>query len=127
VQRRHRDPGHDRCDFTDDVLLVCPRCAGRAHLFAPPSCAGLAARLSCTGCGHASERYRHADVCRRTAVEPRVELWLQTPCAGRVLWAFDAAHIAALELHVGARLRMDPVGPGTAVTMLARLPSWMTR
>ncbi len=56
-----------------------------------------------------------------------MELWLQTPCAGRVLWAFDAAHIAALELHVGARLRMDPVGPGTAVTMLARLPSWMTR
>ena len=55
-----------------------------------------------------------------------MELWLQTPCAGRVLWAFDAAHITALELHIGARLRTDPVGPGTAMTMLARLPSWMT-
>jgi hypothetical protein len=126
VQRRHRDPGDGRCSFTDDVLVVCPRCAGCAHLFAPPSCIGPTARLVCTNCGHATARHRHADVCRYTAVEPRVELWLRIPCAGRVLWAFNPAHIAALDSHIGARLREDAAQPGLNMTMLARLPSWMT-
>lgn len=125
MQRRHRDPGQDRCRFTDDVLVVCPRCAGCAHLFAPPSSTGRTARLVCTHCGHATARHRHADVCRRTAAEPRVELWLRTPCAGHVLWAFNAAHIGALESCVGASLREDPIEPGLNMTMLARLPGWL--
>ncbi|WP_406387670.1 hypothetical protein [Streptomyces sp. NBC_00887] len=35
----------------------------------------------------------------------RRPLWLQTRCAGRILWAYDEEHVDALAACVGARLR----------------------
>lgn len=48
-------------------------------------------------------------------------LWLQTPCKGETLWAYNEAHLLDLHAYVGARLR-ERVG----MSMAARLPRWMS-
>ncbi len=48
-------------------------------------------------------------------------LWLQTPCKGETLWAYNEAHLLDLYAYVSARLR-ERVGS----SMAARLPRWMT-
>ena len=48
-------------------------------------------------------------------------LWLQTPCKGETLWAYNEAHLRDLYAYVSARLR-ERVG----ASMAARLPRWMT-
>lgn len=53
----------------------------------------------------------------------RRPLWLQTRCAGRILWAYDEEHVDALAAYVGARLRERHASPTRA--MFARLPVWM--
>ncbi|MER6343931.1 hypothetical protein ACWC10_01285 [Streptomyces sp. NPDC001595] len=53
----------------------------------------------------------------------RRPLWLQTRCAGRILWAYDEEHVDALAAYVGARLRERHASP--ALGMFARLPAWM--
>ncbi|MER5961424.1 hypothetical protein [Streptomyces sp. NPDC002057] len=53
----------------------------------------------------------------------RRPLWLQTRCAGRILWAYDEEHVDALTAYVGARLRERRASPTMA--MFARLPAWM--
>jgi hypothetical protein len=54
-------------------------------------------------------------------------LWLQTPCCGETLWAYNAAHLAFLEDYVRATLREHARGPhGWRNQALAnRLPKWM--
>lgn len=50
-------------------------------------------------------------------------LWLQAPCCGNVLWAYNAEHLDLLERYVGARLRER--GREPEMTMLAKLPQWI--
>ena len=54
-------------------------------------------------------------------------LWLQTPCCGETLWAYNAAHLAFLEDFVRAQLREHARGAhGWRNQALAnRLPGWM--
>lgn len=50
-------------------------------------------------------------------------LWLQTPCAGHTLWAFNARHLAYLKEFLQAELRERH---GTAnASVISRLPAWM--
>jgi hypothetical protein len=53
-------------------------------------------------------------------------LWLQTRCAGRVLWAYDEEHVALLSAYVGARLR-EHGAAASLQAMIPRLPAWMKR
>lgn len=52
-----------------------------------------------------------------------LELWLQTPCRGRVLWAYDAEHLDFLERYVQASLRERE--PNRNGSLASRLPAWM--
>ncbi|MFS0702903.1 hypothetical protein AB6N23_00130 [Cellulomonas sp. 179-A 9B4 NHS] len=64
---------------------------------------------------------RYADVPE----SPRfrgLDLWLQTPCEGHVLWAYDAAHLDFLERYVAAGLREQE--PGNS-SLASRLPAWV--
>lgn len=51
-----------------------------------------------------------------------LDLWLQTPCAGHVLWVYDAVHLDFLERYVSAGLRGQ--APGNA-SLASRLPRWI--
>lgn len=48
-------------------------------------------------------------------------LWLQTPCCGHILWAYNVEHLDFLERYVRAELRVD--GPLRRLT--SRLPTWI--
>lgn len=137
---RHRDHGTWLVQFTRRVLVVCPRCGGRALVLPRP---GLdepkhfmallfrPRRLGCAGCGAVADwtaRERGAalvGVVVGGTEDPyfRRPLWLQTRCAGRILWAYDEEHIEALAAFVGAGLRERYTSP--TMSMFARLPGWM--
>ena len=51
-------------------------------------------------------------------------LWLQTPCCGHLLWAYNASHLNVLHSYVAADLR-ERTGPATG--LLARLPAWIKK
>jgi hypothetical protein len=54
-------------------------------------------------------------------------LWLQTPCCGHVLWAYNAEHLTFLETHIQAKLRERQSSPQTNHVLASRLPLWMMR
>jgi hypothetical protein len=50
-------------------------------------------------------------------------LWLQTPCVGHTLWAFNGRHLAYLKEFLQAELRERR---GTAnASVISRLPAWV--
>jgi len=50
-------------------------------------------------------------------------LWLQTPCAGHVLWAWSAWHLDFIERYVSADLRERT--PNINTSLASRLPKWI--
>ncbi|MFJ4187183.1 hypothetical protein [Kitasatospora sp. NPDC089509] len=140
---RHHDPGVSLARFTGRILVVCPRCGGRALVVPRP---GVAVpryygellfqprRLACGGCGAVADRQPEVSGAGLVGAVPggsadpffRRPLWLQTRCAGRVLWAYGEEHVDALSAHVGARLR-ERGGARPTGAMFARLPAWMKR
>ncbi len=130
-------------DFVDEFLVVCPACSGRAAVRAeteskPP-------RLTCPGCGRSQDWKATAYgvlFSRPASGWPEgqfaigdaadayfhLPLWLQAPCVGHTLWAFNERHLAFLRDFVGAtdrsvpqRLASEPLN-----TLLAsRLPRWI--
>jgi hypothetical protein len=50
-------------------------------------------------------------------------LWLQTPCCGEILWAYNGTHLRALRDYVAATLREQT---NHHWSMFARLPKWMS-
>ncbi|WP_431775914.1 hypothetical protein [Streptomyces cucumeris] len=137
---RHRDHGEWLVRFTDRVLVVCPKCGGRALVVPRP---GIAApkyfsallfqprRLACGGCGAVADWKAEERGAGLVGAKPggtedpffRRPLWLQTRCAGRILWAYGEEHVDALAAYVDARLRERRASPTMA--MFARLPAWM--
>ncbi|MFF3209085.1 hypothetical protein ACFYYB_00350 [Streptomyces sp. NPDC002886] len=137
---RHQDHGTWLVQFTGRVLVVCPRCGGRALVLPRP---GLAKpkyfssllfqprRLACAACGATADWSAQERGAGLVGVsvggteDPffRRPLWLQTRCAGRILWAYDEEHVDALAAYVGARLRERHTSP--TLSMFARMPAWM--
>ncbi|MFI8371892.1 hypothetical protein [Streptomyces sp. NPDC085466] len=137
---RHHDHGTWLVRYTGGILVVCPRCGGRALVAPPPDAirpdslghlVWAPRRLTCAGCGalaeHNGERQGNGAVGARPGgtEDPffRRPLWLQTRCAGRILWAYDEEHVDALAAYVGARHRVRHSSP--TLSMFARLPAWM--
>ncbi|MFJ8660008.1 hypothetical protein [Streptomyces sp. NPDC093795] len=137
---RHLDNGTWLAWFTGRVHVVCPRCGGRALVVARPDVAApeyfsarhfLPRRLVCAGCGALAEWTAEQRESALVGAVPggtedpffRRPLWLQTRCAGRILWAYDEEHVDALAAYVGARLRERNASP--TLSMFARLPVWM--
>jgi DNA-directed RNA polymerase subunit RPC12/RpoP len=55
----------------------------------------------------------------------RAPLWLQAPCCGELLWAWNVRHLDLLSALVGASLRERTAGRSGNGTLLSRLPRWM--
>jgi hypothetical protein len=131
---RAKDSRQPLAEFMDEILLVCPRCAGPAvSKRLDPAARDTAAprRLVCRRCGHLREsrapaiaglaRLGHDDYFR-------LPLWLATPCCGELLWAFNARHLEALDAFARADLRerrRDPAQGWSNQSFASRLPKWI--
>ncbi|MGK5543573.1 hypothetical protein ACSNOH_02360 [Streptomyces sp. URMC 127] len=140
---RHHDSGKWLVRFADCILVVCPRCGGRALVVPRPGLPErkhygellfLPRRLSCSGCG-ATDAWEPGmqgkglvGAVMGGTEDPffRRPLWLQTRCCGKVLWAYNEAHLDELAAYTGARLRERGLARPT-LAMFARLPAWMKR
>jgi ribosomal protein L37E len=137
MSNRFQDTGQTIHDFGNEFLVRCPRCGQLAHVIrqtplqsttSPSSFDSLfdPRRLACTNCGYSQVR-RENDLSIGAPIDWyfRLPLWLQTPCRGRILWAYNAAHLRFLEDYIGADLRERLPNPHTNKSLASRLPSWM--
>jgi hypothetical protein len=135
VEDRFEDTGDRIYSFMDDTLVVCPRCSGRAlsrqrdEKSRPPQFTPR--RLTCGSCSFvkdwASDEIRNGSYPAHDDYFD-LPLWLQTPCCGEILWAYNECHLDFLEAFVGARLRERIRGNEHAWSngsLASRLPSWM--
>lgn len=104
-------------ELAERTWVRCPSCTGPALAVRgerEPSRPRVV-RVSCTGCGWSREWRTKGDGRPADDVVPAsgevcdlltgLPLWLQTPCAGHVLWAFSAEHLDLLRTFVAATLR----------------------
>lgn len=134
--RADRDPIEE---FADEVLVACPACGKMATarlvpLVEPahhgPMVAQVEGRLVCAHCGHNARRPAFVRA-NGGPVDPVFQqpVWLQRPCAGETLWAYNARHLDALEQYVRAPLRErrpDPDGGWRNAAWTSRLPQWLS-
>jgi hypothetical protein len=132
--KRIEDKGEDLYSFMDEILVTCPRCGSCAVTrqidrekpfgwFEPR-------RLTCRACSYTKDWQKH-QIQRRSYWQHddyfSRPLWLQTPCCGEVLWAYNERHLEFLEGYIGAQLRERGRGEhGWSNRSLAsRMPGWM--
>lgn len=128
-------------DFLDEFLVSCPSCSQRATVRPLET----VARLTCLACGHSRETsntarrsitysrspsmWKDGDYTLGGPADPHfhLPLWLQTPCLGEVLWAYNPRHLDFLEEFVSAGDRSVRTEEGGAKNSLlpSRLPKWM--
>lgn len=132
ITERFEDDGELIYEFGDEFLVVCPKCAGRARVFrietgSDKLAARLAAprRLVCFSCLHRAEWTRGSmRVGGRCDWYFGLPLWLEIPCAGETLWAYNLKHLEFIERYVAARLRRRT--PHRNRSVASRLPKWLT-
>lgn len=87
--------------------------------------------ITCPSCGHVSG-HKGIYSIERFNGSPHdplfgLPLWLQAPCCGQILWAYNAEHLSKLREYVAANLRQKEKSEYTrAWSMFARLPQWMS-
>lgn len=118
-KERFFDTGAELSDFTSTILVHCPACGRCARKVRLPESDGLPrVAISCGHCGFNARKPEH---------ELPVRPWLQVPCCGEVLCAFNREHLDFLECFVGARLRQSRPGEGGwhNRSLVSRLPAWI--
>ena len=85
-----------------------------------------AMRVSCVHCGFSRrEWFERAIVGARADGWFGLPLWLQVPCCGETLFAYNEEHLAYLERFVEATLPERPLGRWRAnASVASRLPLW---
>ncbi len=132
-QAKFHDPGSTVYAFMDEILVVCPTCGDRARIVSLDDAGALATRrLVCSRCGYTNDWAKRV-ISFEWHVEPRdsyfgLPLWLQAPCAGDTLWAYNRRHLDFLEAFVGAkhreRKRNENYGWQNS-SLASRLPQWI--
>lgn len=128
---RFQDGGALIYHFTDEILVVCPRCGGQACVLEVKEFVRKKLRfqiaphkLVCPNCGHNDYWKKHTIVTGGTVdCYFRQPLWLQTECCQNILWAYNERHLLFLESYIGARLRQRE--PHVNRSVASRLPHWM--
>jgi hypothetical protein len=144
---RFVDEGRTIYAFGDRFLVRCPRCSRRAaitqrdasrHALFDPR------MLVCNHCGLVRDWtdhlpgevfIRNGEWCQRPDRKKGISiggpfdwyfglpLWLQTPCCGHILWAYNAEHLSFLRRYVSAELRVSRTTRNK--TLANSLPTWM--
>ncbi len=128
---RFLDEGTKIDEFSDEFLVVCPKCESLAKvilaepdsvknniiLFAPR-------KLVCTKCVYRKDWSAHK-ISAGSNVDWyfQLPLWLEISCCGEKLWAYNEKHLAFLERYVSAKLR-ERTKKGRN-SFLSKLPKWM--
>jgi hypothetical protein len=141
------DSGQTLANFVETIYVRCPKCTKRAHVIRIPD---VEEEILADTSGH------HGSLSFRRSFSPRklcclhcsytsiweggtqhrggpydwyfqLPLWLQTPCCGEILWAFNEEHLNFLEQYVVAkqRVKFHVEGQIRNGTMASRLPTWM--
>jgi hypothetical protein len=110
--------------FAQRALVRCPVCDGLATVLRSerlPRTPGVV-RATCLHCGYHRERSTTGDGRPRDRPAPvpgmvceqvhGLALWLQTPCCGHTLWAFNEEHLGFVRDFVAADLRERALRPG---------------
>jgi hypothetical protein len=124
-QERFRDGGSALSSWTEpEVLVVCPRCSERAVVRRGD---GTDRRLTCSHCALA----RDCPATTSTWGEPvdpwfGEPLWLRADFREHTVWAFNPGHLKVLRDFVAADLRERTPTEGAVLSMLEKLPDWMT-
>ncbi len=130
-------------DFVKEVLVVCPKCSGKAFVraddFDTPKYEIIEVRIICSSCGFnktLESRSKRKDPKQKegnilifgSPVDPFFHLpdWLQADFSSEILWAYNLEHIEFLAEHVGAKLRERNGFKFRIRSIGARLPRWMT-
>jgi hypothetical protein len=129
---RFRDPLVWLYDLAaENIDVVCPRCEDRALVVAQRdervSMLRWSRRFVCTACAStASWSPGGRGSVWGVPVDPffRLPLWLRADFrGGRVVWAFNDAHLTLLEDFVSSGLR-ERGADQHRLTLVARLPAW---
>ena len=122
MDRRFKAPNKRIYDFYDKIYIRCPRCKSRAIITKKSN---EKTRLydieilSCPKCAYCKEGILYS--------KEQMELWLQVPCCGHVLWALNEEHLDYIEGFVKAVLRerfQDDLGWHNQ-SIASRLPKWV--
>ncbi len=124
---RFHDERQTIYSFGTAFLVVCPRCQHRASVIPMPGTEPKLVsprRLVCAKCGYSKDWNDHS-----IRVGGPVDwyfyqpVWLQTPCCGETLWAYNEDHLDFLEDYIKTSLRERV--PSLNNTLVSRLPGWM--
>ena len=136
---RFLDEGTKIYDFYDEFLVVCPKCGARAKVVIDEAeFAKLPTRkllkyrnqfyaprkLICLNCVH-RDTWKGNQILTGANVDWyfRLPLWLEIPCCGERLWAYNRNHLELLEAYVGAKLRERTTKGHNS--FLSKLPKWI--
>lgn len=131
----HIDDGASIHDFTNLFLVQCPKCRSCAEVTRIDSAHQIhpwKARFCCPHCA-ATKTGALGGWSDRDPVDWvfGYKLWLQTPCCGKTLWAYNYSHLTFLESYVSAvhrvgltDLRANELGIRNS-TLASSLPAWM--
>jgi len=137
MKSRFRDTGKTIYEFGHEILVHCPRCDSCAQIVLRNDQQGLASRrLVCVKCGYIQD-WDGKSIVVRGVYDGYfgLPLWLQTPCCGKILWAYNREHLDFLESYVKAGLResfpLKVYEIGRVMwrnkSLASRLPTWMKR
>lgn len=134
-------------DFTKEIAIVCPKCAGKAQVKGP----GLYQRVEdtliaciCTHCGY-NQKYKDkkADVNVTNSkgktsgyyvkllggeVDPFFHhpLWYTAPCLEGSIWAYNVEHLGIIETFVASTNRSRNGLPYKNKSIASRMPKWIS-
>ena len=135
MNKRHADDGTTIHDFTGRFLVKCPRCDSCASVVRDDedvSTFPWHARFCCVNCALTKDG-KLGGWSNREPVDWvfGYDLWLQLPCCGNTLWAYNYRHLDFLESYVSADHRTglssnDAKRLGIRNSTLASsLPNWI--
>lgn len=137
----------EHSDFTDEVMVVCPKCADKAIVKGPGLYKEKENELTycvCTHCGY-NQKYqdRKPDVVIGSSsgkpsfhhlkelgggVDPYFHhpLWYMVDCLEGVIWAYNIQHLEVIEAFIATTDRSRNGLPNKNNSIAARLPKWMS-
>ena len=140
---RFPGPGWPLAGYSGLIYVACPGCGGRAEVIPRPGQPGFRyvtdflsrpRRLVCPHCATAREWIPSKRDRGRLIAGPHGPsdpffgrpLWLQTPCCGHILWAYNDQHLDTLQTYVRAGLR-ERTNSDPKRGMPYRLPAWIKK
>lgn len=134
-------------DFSSEVAIVCPKCAGKALIKGPGLYNDDVETLTysvCIHCGY-NQKYqdKKADFIRTNSnnkvfghkvqllggdVDPffHQPLWYRTPCLEGCIWAYNLEHLELIETFIASTNRSRNGLPNKNNSIASRLPKWMS-